>query len=73
MIGFGDAGIAEGAVLASGRLGDVASAACLGRSVEDVVVGVLMWVSGLGAEIMSIVGDGEIGEYVWQGDEYWRR
>jgi hypothetical protein len=57
MVRFGDAGIAEGAVFASGWLGDVAGAAYLGWAVEDVVVGVSMGVFGLRAEIVGLVSN----------------
>jgi hypothetical protein len=72
VVGFGDAGIAERAVFASGWLGDVAGAAYLGWSVEDMVVRVSMGLFGLRAEIVGLVGDGEVGEDVWQSDEEWR-
>ena len=49
MVGFGDAGIAQGAVFAAGWFWDVAGAAWVGGSVEDVVVGVSVGVSCLGA------------------------
>jgi len=49
VVGFGDAGVAQGAVFASGRLGNVTSAAYLSRSKEDVVVRVSMRVFGLRA------------------------
>ena len=72
VVGFGDAGIAEGAVFAAGWFGDVASAAYLGWSVKDVVVGVSVWVFSLRAEIVGFVGDGKVGEDVWQCDKEWR-
>jgi hypothetical protein len=49
VVRFGDACIAERAVFASGRLGDVTGAAYLGWPVEDVVVGVSMGVFSLRA------------------------
>ena len=72
VVGFGDAGVAEGAVFTSGRLGDVTSTAYLGWSVEYVVVWVAMGMFGLRAEIMGVVGDGEVGEDVWQNNQGWR-
>ena len=72
VVGFGDAGVAEGAVFATRWFGDVASAAYLGWSVEDVVVGVSVWVFSLRAEIVGFVGDGKVGEDIWQCDQEWR-
>lgn len=68
VVEFGDAGFAEGAVFASGWFGDVAGPADVERSVEDVVVGVVVWVFGLGIEMVAGVGGGEVGEDVRKGE-----
>ena len=59
-------------MFAAGWFRDIASAAYLGWPVEDVVVGVSVWVFSLRAEIVGVVGDGEVGEDVWQCDKEWR-
>jgi len=59
-------------VFAAGWFGDVAGSAELGGSVKDVVVGVVVWVFGLRAEMVGFVGDGEVGEDVGGEDEDWR-
>ena len=64
VVGFGDAGVAEGAVFATRWFGDVASAAYLGWSVEDVVVWILVWVLGLRSDVVAFVCGAEIGEDV---------
>ena len=71
VVEFGNAGVAQRAVLAAGWLGYVASTACLDWSVEDVIVRVLVWMLGLRPEVVARVGSAEIGEDVRQCNQYW--
>lgn len=70
VVEFGNAGVAQRAVLAASWLGCVARTTCLAWSIEDVIVRVLVWMLGLRSEVVARVRSAEIGEDVRKCNQY---